>query len=143
MTISCAGLRKGFKAESIAAGVYSSFITSTTGEVVTFGVNASGQLGLPVKVSSLVHTAVLQPPALLISSLSPLTLDHTAASLCHTAASLCQLDSGEHGGQSQSGWDPNLMILKQIYQLCSHQQSRIDDDVCGGAGRARGCQHDT
>jgi len=42
----------GFKPASIATGSFSSFITSTTGQVVACGVNNYGQLGHLAEVST-------------------------------------------------------------------------------------------
>ena len=49
-TFLCAGVGAGFQPAGIATGKFSSFITSTTGQVVVCGVNNYGQLGLPVEV---------------------------------------------------------------------------------------------
>jgi len=60
-------LNQVFVPQTIAAGAYSSFITSTTGKVVAFGLNGFGQLGLPIEleVSFIVTKAVLRLCALL------------------------------------------------------------------------------
>ena len=49
-TTVCAGVGAGFKPAAIATGNFSSFITSTNGQVVVCGVNNYGQLGLPIEV---------------------------------------------------------------------------------------------
>lgn len=50
--------RKKFRAAAVAAGSYGSFVLSETGQVVSFGVNASGQLGHEVQVRSSVSLHV-------------------------------------------------------------------------------------